>query len=143
MPARADGAGGSATSTGIAYVLPAVANVTAGLGSVNGSGVSSRGLTLATGSGAPVSAPAAGVVRFSGAFRNFDGIVIIDHGNGWMSVLLNLASPLKVGARVHQGDPIGRALGPLGVELSQNGRRVSPAIIAGSSETLSKGGKGG
>ena len=143
MPARPDGAGGSATSTGIAYVLPAVANVTAGLGAVNGSGVSSRGLTLATGSGAPVRAPAAGVVRFSGAFRNFDGIVIIDHGNGWMSVLLNLASPLKVGARVHQGDPIGRALGPLGVELSQNGRRVSPAIIAGSSETLSKGGKGG
>lgn len=139
-PARPEG---TVTSPGIGYVLPASAPVTTGLGSVNDSGVSSRGLTLATARGAPVVAPAVGVVRFSGPFRNFDGIVIIDHGNGWMSVLLNIASPLKVGFRVSLGDPIGQALGPLGVELSRNGRRVSPAIIAGSSETLSKGAKGG
>jgi septal ring factor EnvC (AmiA/AmiB activator) len=142
-PARPVSPEGRHDTLQLAYILPVDARVTSGLGSVNDSGVSSRGLTLAAARGARVVAPAAGVVRFSGPFRNFDGIVIIDHGSGWLSVLLNLASPLKVGSRVRQGDPIGRALGPLGVELSQNGRRVSPAIIAGSSETLSKGGKGG
>jgi hypothetical protein len=60
-----------------------------------------------------------------------------------MTLLVNVASELKPGDTVSIGQPIGRALGPLGVELSQNGRRISPALIAGSSQTLSKTGKGG
>jgi len=114
-----------------------------GVGSVSESGVRSRGLTLRTPRGAQVSTPAAGIVRFSGPFRDFDGVMIIDHGRGWMSLLLNVSSALKAGDRVSVGQPLGRALGPLGVELSQNGRRMSPALIAGSSQSLSKGGKGG
>ncbi len=125
------------------YVLPALAPVTDGLGAVSASGVRSRGLALATARGTVVVAPADGVVRFSGPFRSYDGVLIIDHGNGWMSVLLNVASQAKTGTRVRGGDPLGRALGPLGVELSRNGRRWSPALIAGSSDSLSKGGKGG
>jgi septal ring factor EnvC (AmiA/AmiB activator) len=91
----------------------------------------------------PVSAPAAGVVRFSGPFRDYDGVLIIDHGGGWMSLIVNVASVLPPGAKVALGHPIGRALGPLQVELSQNGRRISPALIAGSSQSLSKAPKGG
>ena len=117
--------------------------MTEGLGSVNSSGVRSRGLTLATGRGVAVAAPAGGIVRFSGPFRDYDGILIIDHGHGWMTLLLNMVSPLKPGERVKMGDPIGRTLGSLGVELSHNGRRFSPALIAGSSASLSKGSKGG
>ena len=83
------------------------------------------------------------MVRFSGPFRSHDGIVIIDHGRGWISLIVNVASPLKPGARVSAGEPLGRALGPIEVELSQNGRHISPALIAGSSQTLSKGGEGG
>jgi len=124
------------------YELPAEAQVTEGLAAVNDSGVRSRGLTLATSRGAPVTAPADGVVRFSGPFRDYDGILIIDHGGGWMSLIVNVSSPLHPGDAVHIGDPIGRALGPLQVELSQSGRRISPALIAGSSQTLSKGTKG-
>jgi septal ring factor EnvC (AmiA/AmiB activator) len=127
----------------ITYRLPAAAEVIDGLGSVNSSGVRSRGLTLATGRGMSVAAPAAGVVRFSGPFRDYDGILIIDHGHGWMTLLLNVASPLKPGDKVRLGDAVGRTLGALGVELSQNGRRFSPALIAGSSQNLSKGRKGG
>jgi septal ring factor EnvC (AmiA/AmiB activator) len=82
-------------------------------------------------------------VRFSGPYENYDGILIIDHGGGWMSLLVNVASTLQPGTRVRLGEPIGQALGPLGVELSQNGRRISPALIAGSSATLSKAPKGG
>jgi murein DD-endopeptidase MepM/ murein hydrolase activator NlpD len=87
--------------------------------------------------------PASGVIRFSGPYRSHDGVVIIDHGHGWLSLIVNVATPLKAGARVRIGDPLGRALGPIGVELSQNGRRISPALIAGSSQTLSNAAKGG
>lgn len=125
------------------YRLPASAPVTEGLGSVNSYGVRSRGVTLATARGAPVTIPASGIVRFSGPFRSHDGVVIVDHGKGWMSLIVGVASPLKVGDRVTLGDPLGRALGPLQVELSQNGRRMSPALIAGSSQTLSNARKGG
>jgi septal ring factor EnvC (AmiA/AmiB activator) len=126
-----------------AYQLPAGAAVTDGLGAVNDSGVRSRGLTLATPRGAAIAVPASGVIRFSGPYRSHDGVVIIDHGHGWLSLIVNVATPLKAGARVRIGEPLGRALGPIGVELSQNGRRISPALIAGSSRALSNAAKGG
>jgi septal ring factor EnvC (AmiA/AmiB activator) len=127
----------------LAYRLPAQARVIQGLGEVNASGVRSRGLTLATRRGAEVLVPADGIIRFAGPFRDYDGIAIIEHGGGWMSLIVNVASPLKPGTRVAAGDRLGRALGPLGVELSHNGQHASPALIAGSSATLSNGAKGG
>ena len=126
-----------------AYQLPAGAPVTEGLAAVDTSGVRSRGLTLATGRGAALTAPADGVVKFVGPFRDYDGVIIIDHGGGWLSLIVNAGSQLKIGDRVRLGEPIGSSLGPLQVELSQNGRRISPALIAGSSQSLSKASKGG
>jgi septal ring factor EnvC (AmiA/AmiB activator) len=125
------------------YQLPAAAPVTDGLASVSASGVRSRGLTLAAYRGLAVAAPADGVVKFAGPFRDYDGILIIDHGGGWLSLIVNVASELHAGDRVRLGDQAGRALGPLQVELSHNGRQISPALIAGSSQSLSKGPKGG
>ena len=142
-PRPAGPEGGAVRLVPFAYVLPANARVIDGLGAVNDSGVQSRGLTLETPRGAPLAAPAAGTVRFSGPYGDYDGILIIDHGSGWMSLIVNVASTLRPGSRVQLGDPVGRALGPIGVELSQNGRRISPALIAGSSATLSKAPKGG
>jgi septal ring factor EnvC (AmiA/AmiB activator) len=127
----------------LGYRLPAQARVVDGLGEVSPNGVRSRGLTLATRRGAQVMVPAAGIVRFAGPFRDYDGIAIIDHGGGWMSLIVNVSSPLKPGTKVAAGDRLGRALGPLGVELSHNGRHASPALIAGSSASLSNGAKGG
>lgn len=125
------------------YALAVDAPVVEGLGAVDDSGVRSRGTSFATARGAPVSAPADGVVRFSGPFRDYDGIVILDHGDGWMSLIVNVASPLKEGDEVRLGDPLGRALGSVTIQLSHDGRRFSPALIAGSSQTLSKALKGG
>jgi septal ring factor EnvC (AmiA/AmiB activator) len=134
---------GGSVGAPFAYQLPAAGPVTEGLSSVNSSGVRSRGLTLATSRGMAVTAPADGVVKFAGPFRDYDGILIIDHGGGWLSLIVNVASELRPGDRVRLGDPVGPALGPLEVELSRNGRRISPALIAGSSQSLSKGSKGG
>jgi septal ring factor EnvC (AmiA/AmiB activator) len=142
-PPRPTAPEGPALRPPFVYELAAAAPVTEGLAAVNASGVRSRGLTLATSHGASVTAPGSGVVRFAGPFRDYDGILIIDHGGGWMSLIVNVSTELKPGDRVQRGQPIGRALGALEVELSQNGRRISPALIAGSSQTLSKGAKGG
>jgi len=125
------------------YQLPAAAPVTDGLASVSASGVRSRGLALAAYRGLAVAAPADGIVKFAGPFRDYDGILIIDHGGGWFSLIVNVASELHAGDRVRLGDPAGRALGLLQVELSHNGRQFSPALIAGSSQSLSKSPKGG
>lgn len=125
------------------YVLPLRAPIVEGLGAVDDSGVRSRGVTFASARGTEVVAPASGTVRFSGPFRGYDGVLIIDHGRGWVSLVVNVTSPLQVGQQVRLGEPIGRALGVVEVQLSADGRRLSPALIAGSYGTLSKGSKGG
>lgn len=142
-PSRPIPAAGPRPRLPFAYALPVSAPVVAGLGAVNESGVRSRGISFASSRGAAVRAPADGIVRFSGPFRGYDGIVILEHDGGWMSLITNVSSPLKQGDKVEMGDPLGRALGRIDVELSCNGRRFSPALIAGSSESLSKGIKGG
>ena len=126
-----------------AYQLPAAADVSDGLGSVSDNGVRARGLTLATSRGTALVAPAGGTIRYAGPFQGYDGVMIIDHGGGWMSLIVNISSPLKAGQKIAAGAPIGRAYGAIEVELSQNGRRVSPALIAGSSAALSNSRKGG
>ena len=127
----------------LSYQLPIAARLVEGLGEVSSSGVRSRGLTLAAPRGAGLTAPADGRIVFAGPFRSREGIVIIDHGGGWMTLLSNVRTPLPVGAKVQRGDPLGRALGEISVELSHRGRPVSAALIAGSSQMLSNGGKAG
>lgn len=126
----------------LAYRLPANRRVVEGFGTVSNSGIRSRGITLATRRGQAVVAPADGTVLFSGPFRQFDGVVIIDHGRGWKTVLVGVASTVPKAARVAAGQRLGTALGPLEVQLQQNGRPVSAALIAGSSAMLSNTRKG-
>jgi len=142
-PARPATGEGAAMRAPFAYTLPAQAPVTVGLGAVSPSGVRSRGLTLATRRGVALVAPAAGIVRFAGPFRDYDGVLIVDHGGGWLTLIVNAASSVTRGSKVAAGEPLGRAMGPIQVELSQSGQPRSPALIAGSSERMSNGGKGG
>ena len=122
------------------YSLPVEAPLSDGLGSVSRAGIASRGLTFATSRGARVIAPADGRIMFAAPFREQDGVVIIDHQGGWTSLLLGVASDKPKGTRVRRGEFLGRALGPIEVELRRNGRAVSPALIAASSVPLSNGG---
>jgi septal ring factor EnvC (AmiA/AmiB activator) len=120
-----------------AYSLPVSARLIDGLGSVNGAGIVSRGLRFDTPRGANVIAPADGKILFAAPYRGEDGIVIIDHGKGWTSLLLAVASDKPRGTQVRRGEFLGRALGPIGVELRRDGRPISPAFIAASSVPLS------
>jgi septal ring factor EnvC (AmiA/AmiB activator) len=123
-----------------AYSLPVDAPLIEGLGSVSKAGISSRGLRFATSRGAPVLAPADGEIVFAAPYRGQDGIMIIQHPSGRTSLLLGVSSEKPRGSKVRRGEFIGRALGPLGVELRQNGIPQSPALIAASSVPLSNGG---
>lgn len=125
------------------WQLPLDAGVGTGLSEISPAGVRSRGLTFTNGRGSPVVAPADGRIAFAGPFRRYDGVVIIDHGNGWMTLLTDVRTPLTLGARVRKGAPLGSALGPVTVELTQNGQPRPAALIAGSSALLSNGRKSG
>ena len=127
----------------LAYRLPVDAALTEGHGAIGDSGIRSRGLTFDSRRGSPVAVPADGTIAFAGAFRRYDGVIIIDHGGGWMSLLTGVRTALATGSKVRAGDPLGRALGPVTVELSTNGRFVSAALIARSSDIVSNGGNKG
>ncbi|MGI8705947.1 MAG: murein hydrolase activator EnvC family protein [Sphingomicrobium sp.] len=132
------GARARARTAPLRYLLPANAAVTDGLGAISASGVRSRGITFATRRGTALTVPASGTILFAGPFRDYDGVIIIDHGSGWKSVLVNAGSRLSRGARVRIGEPLGIALGRVEVQLQHGGEPVSPALIAGSSGMLSK-----
>jgi septal ring factor EnvC (AmiA/AmiB activator) len=53
-------------------------------------GVRARGLTFAACAGTGVVAPAAGRIAFAGPFRRRAGVVIIDHGGGWATLLTDV-----------------------------------------------------
>jgi septal ring factor EnvC (AmiA/AmiB activator) len=128
---------------GLTYRLPVRAPLVEGFGEIDENGIRSRAIRLQTARGEAVFAPSDGIVLFAGPFRSFDGVVIIDHGHGWKSVLINVASNLQRGSRVGAGRAIGTATGPIEVQLLDNGTPVSPALIAGSSAMLSNHPKGG
>ena len=116
-----------------ALILPIDAPVTDGLGQVSLSGIRSRGTTFAARPGTPVLVPADGTLVFAGPYRRHDGIAIIDHGHGWMSLVIGVRANQPKGTHLSRGEALGQALGPVTVELSTNGQPVSAILIAGSS----------
>ena len=125
-----------------AYRLPLDAPLAAGVGSIDSNGIRSRGLTFANARGIALVVPADGTIVFAGPYRRYDGVVIIDHGGGWLSLIVNAGTNLARGTAIHRGDSLGRALGPVQVILSRGGTNVSPAFIAASSDMLSNPAKG-
>lgn len=119
-----------------AYRMPVAGRLVTGMGEVSGSGVRARGLTFAVNPGAAVVAPAAGTVIFARPFRGYRHVVILDHGDGWTSVVTGLAdATLRRGATVATGQLLGRAPGgdapQVTVELYRRGRPVDIAALAG------------
>ena len=99
------------------------------------------GVDVAAGAGAPVLAPADGVVVLAGGpiFTLEGNLVIVDHGSGLNSAFLHLASvSVAEGQKLRRGDVIGtvgatgRATGPhLHWGLKWRDARIDPAAVAG------------
>ena len=124
-------AGGAAPPPG--YRLPVAGRVVTGFGSP-ANGALSRGLTIAPLPGAQVVAPAPGRVAFAGPYRGFGNIVIVEHANGWTSLITGLArTQARVGDELVSGAPIGRAAPTdptIALELRRSGEPVNPARYA-------------
>jgi hypothetical protein len=99
------------------------------------------GVDVAPGAGAPIVAPADGVVVLAGppAFSLEGNLLIIDHGMGLNSAFLHLATQaVKEGQKVRQGQLIGtvgatgRATGPhLHWSMKWQDARIDPQPLAG------------
>jgi len=71
------------------------------------SGISWKGLFIKANEGAEVKSIATGNVVFADWMRGFGNLIIVDHGDGYMSLYGNNQSVLKrVGETVHAGDAI-------------------------------------
>ena len=99
-------------------------------------GLSWKGLFIRAAQGSAVKVIAAGQVVFSEWLRGFGNLIIVDHGEGYMSLYSNNESLYKqVGERVQPGDPIA-AVGNSGgqpdpglyFEMRHQSRPVNPLL---------------
>ena len=112
----------------LAYRLPVMGTLVAGLGEMSATGARAKGLTFQVQPQAQIVAPQAGRIVFAGSFRGYGQIVIIDHGTGWTSLVTHLSVlQVAVGQKVILGSPIGRAGGGkprITIELRRSGRPI-------------------
>ncbi len=88
--------------------LPVRGRIVERFGEENIHGVTSDGLRLRTAGGATVIAPHEGRVMFAGPFRRYGQVLIIDHGDGYHSLLAGMAAiDATVGQWVLAGEPVG------------------------------------
>lgn len=117
------------------YILPVSGLVVSGFGELNPTGYRERGIRFAVQPEARIVAPAAGKVTFAGRYRSFGNIVIIEHGNGWATLVTGIERlGVETGAQVRQGATIGNAGGEepeIMVELRRNGRIIDIAALLG------------
>ena len=99
-----------------------------------GGGTSWKGIFIRAAQGSAVKAIAAGQVVFAEWLRGFGNLIIVDHGEGYMSLYSNNESLYKqVGERVKPGDPIaavgnsgGQPDSGLYFEMRHQSRPVNP-----------------
>lgn len=98
-------------------------------------GAVSQGLTIDSRAGGIVVAPLGGIVRYTGPFKNYGQLVIIEHQKGYHSLVAGLNRiDTVVGQSVSAGEPVG-LLGPapdggkpsVYYELRHDGQPVNPA----------------
>lgn len=115
------------------YRLPVAGGIQRGFGDDLGFGQHSRGMTVVTRHSARVVAPYDGRILFIGPFRAYGEILIIEHSDGYHSLLAGLGrTDGAVGQTVLAGEPVGvmSADGEerprLYIELRRNGTPINP-----------------
>ncbi len=99
-------------------------------------GATSKGITMEGRGGSIVVAPMNGKIKFTGSFKRYGNIVVIEHANGYHSLVAGLGEITAiVGAYIKSGEPIGilpnSSLIPrptLYYELRRDGNPINPAV---------------
>ncbi|MBV9522477.1 MAG: peptidoglycan DD-metalloendopeptidase family protein [Alphaproteobacteria bacterium] len=115
-----------------ALLLPASGTLTRRFGENDEFGAASKGLVLETRPSAQVVAPFDGRIEFAGPFRGYGQILIIEHGDGYHSLLAGLERiEGVVGQWLVAGEPVG--VMPSGdhapslyLELRRHGQPINP-----------------
>lgn len=104
--------------------LPARGTVLARFGDENTFGEVARGLSIATREGAQIVAPSDGWVVYSGPFRSYQQLLIIDAGEGYHMVLAGMDRVnVGLGQFVLAGEPVGA--------MSAEPVRIAASVLTG------------
>ena len=112
--------------------FPAVGRLVGLYGQQLDGGLTSKGLSLETRAQARVIAPFDGKVVFAGPFRGYGQLLIIDHGEGYHSLLAGLGRiDAAIGQPVLAGEPVARmnddgTQAVLYVEFRRNNQPINP-----------------
>ena len=113
--------------------FPAVGRLIVRYGQASATGLTRKGIVIETRAGAQVVAPHGGRVVFAGRFRGYGQLLIIEHGEGYHSLLAGLDRiDNTIGQVVSAGEPVGVMGQPKGqkpalyVELRRDGQPINP-----------------
>ncbi|HEB79057.1 MAG TPA: peptidase M23 [Rhodospirillales bacterium] len=116
-----------------ALPYPVVGSLSGYYGQATKTGLTRKGITIETRAGAQVVAPFEGRVVFAGEFRGYGQLLIIEHSEGYHTLLAGLERiDGETGQRVLGGEPVGimgdadGGAPTLYVELRRNGRPINP-----------------
>jgi septal ring factor EnvC (AmiA/AmiB activator) len=113
--------------------LPVIGDLIGRYGENLPTGLSRKGIDIAARGGAQVIATYDGKIAFAGKFRGYGQLLIIDHGDGYHTLLAGMARiDMAVGQHVSTGEPVG-LMGSEGgdrpilyVELRRKGQPINP-----------------
>ena len=94
-------------------------------------GLLAKGITITSRAGAQVVAPFDGIVAFAGPFRGYGQLLIIEHSEGYHTLLAGMGHiDARIGQRVLAGEPVGvmenEGAPALYVELRRDGQPINP-----------------
>ena len=114
--------------------MPAAGRMVRAWGDTLPGGTKSEGVSMATRSGAQVTAPVDGTVEFSGPFRSYGQLLILSTSDGYHVLLSGMSSSyVSVGQSVRQGEPVAKMAERVGgepelyLEVRKDGKPMNPA----------------
>ncbi len=111
-------------------LYPVRGKIVSNFGETTITGSKTRGMSMNARPNAQVIAPFDGTVLFSGPFKGYDNLVIIDHNNGYLSLLAGMrAVQVSIGQELLAGEPVGlmKEKNPtLYIEIRKDGNAIDP-----------------
>lgn len=111
--------------------MPARGEIITHYGEQKVKGVTSKGITIATRGQAQVIAPFDGSVIFAGPFRGYGNMIIVEHSDGYLSLMSGLGSiDVELGQLLLAGEPLGQmpkqGAAELYVEIRKDNQPINP-----------------
>ena len=111
--------------------LPARGTIIQRYGTKTEGGARSKGIVIQPRLGAKIIEPFDGVVLFAGPFKSYGNVLIVEHGDGFHSVLAGMETiDVIVGQNLLMGEPVGTmsttSLQKLYIELRSKGQPIDP-----------------